>query len=247
MPFTLSHSAAVVPFLRSRNFSATGLIVGSMAPDFEYFIRMNVLGIYGHTFWGIFYFDLPMSLIIALLFHSVVKKNLIDNLPYFLQSRFHETRELDFTSYLKDHKMIFVWSVVLGTVTHIVWDGFTHGQQFAVKALPMVYEGRTVGFGGVRYPLWYALQHVSTVVGGVILAIYVIWIMKPGAGTLYKPVIWYWLLFFIITAAITYARMQARLDNLWYVVLIITICSAVCISITILGLVPFRKQVKGER
>jgi hypothetical protein len=246
MPFTLSHSAAIVPFIRSRNFSATGLIAGSMAPDFEYFIRMNVQGIYGHTFWGIFYFDLPVSLIIALLFHSVVKKNVIDNLPYFLQSRFHEARELHFTSYLKDHKMIFVWSAVLGTVTHIVWDGFTHGQQFAVKALPIVYEGRTIGFGGVRYPLWYALQHASTIVGGVILVIYV-WMMKPAAGVLYKPVIWYWFAVAAITAAITYIRMQLPLENLWYVILIITICSAFCISITILGLVPFRKQVKDER
>ena len=36
-----------------------------MVPDFEYFIRMNVKGIYGHTFWGLFYFDIPVALLIA--------------------------------------------------------------------------------------------------------------------------------------------------------------------------------------
>ncbi|HEX8061372.1 MAG TPA: DUF4184 family protein [Cyclobacteriaceae bacterium] len=241
MPFTLSHTAAVAPFLKSRYFSATGLIVGAMAPDFEYFIRMNVKGIYGHTLWGIFYFDLPVALIIAILFHTVAKKNLIDNLPGFLQMRSRETRELDFISYLKDHKMIFAWSVVLGAATHILWDGFTHERQFGVRAFPVIYEGRTVRVGDVNYPLWYALQHISTYTGGLILIIYVLR-MKAIPGTIYKQVTWYWLALIALIALITYVRMQFKFGNLWYVVLAITACSAVCISITILGLVPFRKQ-----
>lgn len=241
MPFTLSHSAAVVPLLRSRNFSATGLIIGSMAPDFEYFFRMNVKGIYGHTLPGIFYFDLPVAFLLAFLFHGIAKKNLIDSLPYFLQSRFREARDCDFFSYLKDHKMIFIWSAILGTVTHIIWDGFTHHKQFGVQALPMIYEGRTVGFMGVDYPLWYVLQHVSTYVGGAILIVYVLR-MKPVAGILYKPVIGYWILLILMVATITCVRMQFNYGNLWYVVLAITLCSAFCISITILGLIPFKKR-----
>lgn len=216
-----------------------------MAPDFEYFIRMNILGIYGHTFWGLFYFDLPVSLIIALLFHLAAKKNLIDNLPYFLQSRFHEVREFDFIRYLKDHKTIFVASAILGSITHVVWDGFTHGGQFGVKALPMVYEGRTIDFDGAHYPLWYALQVISTFVGGLIIVAYV-FLMKPGAGVVYKPTAWYWLALTVMIAAITYVRMRVGFENLWYVIFVITICSAFCISITILGLVPFRKQKRNR-
>ena len=217
-----------------------------MAPDFEYFFRMNVLGIYGHTFWGLFYFDLPLSLLIALLFHLIAKKNLIDNLPYFVQSRFHETREMDFVRYLKDHKVIFIMSAILGSATHVIWDGFTHGAQFGVKALPMIYEGRTVDFDGVHYPLWYALQAISTCVGGVIIVIY-FFFMKTPENMLYKPVASYWLLLVLMVAVITYARMQFGFGNLWYVILIVTICSAFCISITILGLVPFRKQLRNEQ
>ncbi len=216
-----------------------------MAPDFEYFFRMNIQGIHGHTFWGIFYFDLPTALLIAILFHQVAKKNLIDNLPVFIQLRFREIRELDFVSYLKDHKMIFAWSVVLGTITHIVWDGFTHQHQFGVEAFPEIYEGRTIPFQGVHYPLWYALQHISTVVGGVILIFYV-WRMKPEPGVLYKPAALYWIILTIMVALISYFRMQFHHENLWYVVLVITICSAFCIAITILGLIPFRKRLTGS-
>jgi len=157
-----------------------------MVPDFEYFIRMNVKGIYGHTFWGLFYFDLPVALLIAVVFHTIAKKNLIDNLPAFVQSRLKETRELDFIAYLKGHKMIFLWSVILGAVTHILWDGFTHERQFGVKAFPMIYEGTTVHVGHVDYPLWYALQHISTYVGAMVLLIY-LWRMKADPGAVYKP------------------------------------------------------------
>lgn len=238
MPFTLSHSAAVLPILRSKYFSATGLIIGSMAPDFEYFFRMNVQGIYGHTWLGILYFDLPVAFLLAFLFHGVAKKNFIDQLPVFLQSRFREVRNFDFFTYLKDHKWIFVSSVIVGTATHIVWDGFTHEHQYFVRSLPEVYEGRYVPFRGAKYPLWYALQQISTVVGGVFLIGYV-FRMKPAEGVFNKPGFLYWILLIILIALIVVVRMQFASSNLKYVVVVITAVSAFCISITILGLIPF--------
>lgn len=241
MPFTLSHSAAILPFLRSKYFSATGLIIGAMAPDFEYFFRMNVQGVYGHTWFGILYFDLPVAFFLAFLFHGVAKKNLIDQLPAFLQARFQEVRNLDFPAYLRGHKMVFGMSVVLGTVTHILWDGFTHERQFFVKALPGVYEGRVVTFMGVRYPLWYALQHVSTLVGGGLIVWYVMRI-KPAEGVFNKPQIVYWILLTVIVIIVVYIRMQFAFANLRYVVAIITAVSAICIGITILGVIPFKKR-----
>ena len=68
MPFTFAHPAIVLPLLKkkySRYFSATGLIVGSMAPDFEAFIGFRKEKIYSHNWLGVFWFDLPLALIIA--------------------------------------------------------------------------------------------------------------------------------------------------------------------------------------
>jgi hypothetical protein len=241
MPFTLCHSAAVLPILRSKYFSATGLILGTMAPDFEYFFRMNVQGIYGHTWLGILYFDIPAALLLAFLFHGVVKRNLIDQLPVFLQARFQQVRNLDFPAYFKEHKLMFIISVAIGAVTHIIWDGFTHERQYFVEALPEIYEGRIVPFMGAKYPLWYALQLISTAVGGLILVVYVL-LLKPAEGAFNKPRIIYWVLLAVLVAVIVYIRMQYSLDNLRYVVGIITACSAFCIGITILGLVPFKRR-----
>ena len=54
MPFTFSHPAIVLPlkYLPKKWFSFTGLIIGSMTPDFEYFLRMKVKSDYSHTLNG---------------------------------------------------------------------------------------------------------------------------------------------------------------------------------------------------
>ena len=246
MPFTLSHSAAVLPLLRSRRLSATGLIIGTMSPDFEYFLRMNVQGIYGHTVPGIFYFDIPVALIAAFVFHGIIKKNLVDQLPLFLQKRFQEVRNFNFFEYIRDHKTVFVLSVIIGAVTHIIWDAFTHGQQYFVLALPAIYEGRTVPFMGVNYPLWYALQYMSTIVGGLFVAGYVL-LMKPAAGIFNRPRIIYWVLLFLMISVILVTRMQFyNSPDEKYVVIVITIISSFCIGITILGFVPFKRRETGS-
>lgn len=43
MPFTFAHPAAVLPFSKKQvNYiSVTALILGSMAPDFEYFYTLD--------------------------------------------------------------------------------------------------------------------------------------------------------------------------------------------------------------
>lgn len=81
MPFTFAHPAIILPlpFLNKRWFSLTGLIIGSMIPDFEYFIRMRIQSIYSHTLAGIFWFDLPLALLISFIFHNKVKNLLFQN------------------------------------------------------------------------------------------------------------------------------------------------------------------------
>ena len=84
MPFTPAHPAIVLPFLKLRYFSATGLVVGCMTPDFEYFFKMSVDAIHSHSTAGLFYFDLPVTLILSVVFHQFVKSNFIQNLPLYI-------------------------------------------------------------------------------------------------------------------------------------------------------------------
>ncbi|AIK36171.1 hypothetical protein BG07_3819 [Bacillus pseudomycoides] len=51
MPFTFAHPAAVIPFCKKQRYvSVTALVLGSMVPDFEYFLHFRPYGVIGHTF-----------------------------------------------------------------------------------------------------------------------------------------------------------------------------------------------------
>ncbi|KFN01337.1 hypothetical protein DJ93_1011 [Bacillus clarus] len=62
MPFTFAHPAAVIPFCKKQSpyISVTALVLGSMAPDFEYFLHFRPYGSIGYTRLGFFYFNLPL-------------------------------------------------------------------------------------------------------------------------------------------------------------------------------------------
>src|ERR1700744_5706609 len=94
MPFTFSHPAIVIPFkwLPKKWFSMTGLVVGSMIPDFESFITLEPDKTYSHSLPGVFWFDLPLALLVCFLFHDIVKRPLLGHLPLFLKRKFFRYR-----------------------------------------------------------------------------------------------------------------------------------------------------------
>ena len=75
MPFTFSHPAIVLPLLNRNKsrilFSSTGLVIGSIIPDFESFIRFDQHKQYSHTWLGIFWFDLPLAILFSFIFSSI--------------------------------------------------------------------------------------------------------------------------------------------------------------------------------
>jgi len=103
MPFTFSHPAIILPltFLPRQWFSLTGLVIGSLAPDFEYFIRMRIQSDYSHTISGLFWFDLPLGIILAFIFHNIVRDSFFDNLPTILKSRLAKFKSFEWNEYFK--------------------------------------------------------------------------------------------------------------------------------------------------
>jgi hypothetical protein len=241
MPFTPAHSAIVLPLLKSRYFSATALIAGSVAPDFEYFIRMAPKDIHSHTIAGLFYFDLPVVVLISLLFHQVVKNNLIENLPGFLQQRFEDTRVFNFIHYIKNNPFVFLSSALIGSISHLFWDGFTHGNGYFATHLPF-YRGTIVPFDGARYPFFYALQHVSTYVGLFIVILFII-LKTPKQITIKKPSIFYWILMILITVIVLIVRFSIKNDwNLTNAV--VSTISGSLIALVLCGFVNFKQHGK---
>ena len=71
MPFTLAHPAAVF-FFKNKKFNLTALILGSMAPDFIYFLNFRPYGNLGHKILGFFILNLPLCILLAYIFHNFI-------------------------------------------------------------------------------------------------------------------------------------------------------------------------------
>ncbi|MEJ2003760.1 MAG: DUF4184 family protein [Cyclobacteriaceae bacterium] len=190
MPFTLSHTIAVLPAVQRKWFSATGLIIGSMVPDFEYFFRLKVLGLYGHKVAGMFWFDLPLAILLAYAFHYLVKPVLLPNLPMTLQRKWRISEGFDWHSYVMRNLPVILFSIIIGTSTHLLWDAFTHNNTVIVQSIPALRQQVDLGFE--EYPAWHLLQQFSSGIGLIVLILYII--RMPDEGKTEKPRLIFWIL-----------------------------------------------------
>lgn len=239
MPFTPAHPAIILPFLKINKHyvTATGLIVGSVTPDFEYFINMSVKAQHSHTIAGLFYFDIPVGIALAVLFHAVVKRNFINNLPPFFQRRLCPLRQLDFITYVRQHPWALIVCLGLGAASHLLWDSFTHRHGFFVKHISFYHA--VFPFQGVRYPMFYALQHISTYVGLLIVGVYFIFMKSHPETALMRPHLLYWMALLLISAGIVWLRFSighATYNTGNFVVSSIT---GVCCALVVTGLIRF--------
>jgi hypothetical protein len=169
VPFTLSHAAAALPFRRAR-LVTSALLIGTFAPDLEYFIRLQAGGGWGHTLTGAFALDLPLGLVTLWLFHRFVKVPLVYLLPNSVRARL--TDELvPFAFGPPLRFLLVVLSMLIGIATHFVWDGATHEQYWLVQHvdwLQRLYHLRKLGW----WRGYEMLQIVSSIAGLLILAVW---------------------------------------------------------------------------
>jgi hypothetical protein len=174
MPFTAAHVAAVMPLVSARErlrLDATCLVIGSMAPDFEYFIRGRQASSFSHTMVGLFLWGLPITLVLGMLYHRVFKWPTLLVLPRRIAERavgafargWPPPRSLGASVSL-------LVSALIGNVSHVGWDSFTHHDGWIVKHTPALAIAIPLPLGG-GMTVYRALQHGSTVVGLVILMV----------------------------------------------------------------------------
>ncbi|OKL39288.1 hypothetical protein A3841_01560 [Pontibacter flavimaris] len=160
--------------LRRRWLSATGLIMGSMAPDFEYFLRLKTQSEISHTLPGLFLFNLPVALLLCVLFHTLVRDQAMQYLPpYFRQRALAVAFPADWLHYQRRRWLVVSVSVVLGAFSHLFWDSFTHSGLYFVNQLPALSHTLTLPLLDQEIVLHRLVQHVSTAVGASFILWYV--------------------------------------------------------------------------
>lgn len=174
MPFTFAHPVAILPFMTNKKkyCNITALFVGSMAPDFEYFIHFIPYQLHGHTILGQLYYNLPLVIIVSYIYHMILKKPIIDNLPspYCTYYGYMAHKEWGITSVRSF--FVFVYSALLGMFTHLLWDSFTHRDGIFVTRWDVLNQHLQIM--NLEIPIYKILQHGSTFIGFMILFIYLL-------------------------------------------------------------------------
>ena len=171
MPFTLSHAAAALPFRRTR-LIMSALVVGCFAPDLAYFLPFGQHDRFGHTLPGIFELDLPLSLAVLWLFQRYARKPLTACLPQGARERLDRSpRALPVNPFSRFAMTVF--SILVGTATHIFWDAFTHPGNWVSDHLHFLNTTVSILLFGARP--WYAiLEYLSSALGIVIILLWYI-------------------------------------------------------------------------
>lgn len=199
MPFTFSHPAIILPFAKLEKgwVSITGLIIGSIVPDFEYFMRMDTKSSHGHALGGFFYFDFPLCILLCFVFHNLVRNSLIKNLPVGLQKRFIKFSFFEWNAFFLKNWNLVVLSIFIGIGSHFLLDSFTNREGFFANLIPFlkrqfIYNGRPLFFYQILYNLLSIL--------GLLIIAYAIWKMpvhrrfRPT-----EPSAFYWTIIGLIT------------------------------------------------
>lgn len=162
MPFTVSHVAAVLPVVgRSEGLPAAALVIGSMAPDYPWFLTRGRTSQLSHSPLGLVTVDLVVGLLAFGVWRLWVQRPARDLLPRPVGERLPQppglaARDLPWAAL----------AVILGALTHIIWDSFTHAGRWGVEVVPWLHTEH-LGLPGYTWA-----QFVSGLLGLAVLAVW---------------------------------------------------------------------------
>ncbi|MGW5371162.1 DUF4184 family protein [Streptomyces sp. NPDC004009] len=187
MPFTLSHAAAVLPAVR-RDGGGRGrlvpsvLVAGSFAPDLTYYAagvrpRAMEFGTVTHSLPGVAGVDVLIAWTLVGLW-LFVREPLVALLPRTRQAGPATLLRCGAPRARVRAGRVLWWyvSAVLGALTHVVWDAFTHHDRWGSRLVPWL--------GGVAagLPRYTWLQYGSSAVAAVVIAVFLAGALRRAPG-----------------------------------------------------------------
>ena len=158
MPLAPAHPAVVLP-LQGLGLPLSALVMGAVAPDAPVYLPVGVSYETTHSGWGVAV-DAVIGLVLLWLWFALLRDAVVDLTPY-LRRRVPAEARLERRAWL-----LAPLAAAVGAGTHVLWDSATHDWGFLVRELAFLREV----YGPI--PLYRWLQHISTVVGSVVVAAY---------------------------------------------------------------------------
>lgn len=164
MPFTISHTAVVLPFSRllARWHLLSATVIGAMVPDFRvFFLGMSRVETHGAV--ALVTFCLPVGLITYWVFERLIKTPVVQVLPEGPYARWHVyAKEGDIRS--PRQWLLAAVGILAGAVSHLVWDGFTHEGGRGVRMFPVL-DDSIIDIGRRHVPGIYLMQDLGSLLG----------------------------------------------------------------------------------
>lgn len=185
MPFTPTHILAIVPLAAVRRWRLpfSALAIGSMIPDLPLFVPLASNYGVTHSTLGLFTADLPLGLAGFLAFQLLFKGPLFALLPAAIQRRCVGLARPNIEA-TGGFGLRAVLAVVVGALTHIAWDSFTHRDRTGTHLVPGL-NATAFALGGSSVPYYKALQYGCTAVGLPLLAVLAVrWLRRQRPGSL---------------------------------------------------------------
>ncbi|MGN7947738.1 DUF4184 family protein [Microbacterium sp. 22215] len=175
MPFTPSHALVALPFIRTPLVPAA-IAIGAMTPDLPLFLRGVGLDYsFTHTFGNVVWTAL-VAFVLFLVWRVVLRPAVGELSPSWVARRVPADwsqsgveaagAAVGFGARRPWYPVLLAVSLILGVLSHILWDLFTHEGRWGVEILPALGEmwGPLTGYK------W--LQHGSSAIGLVVIAIW---------------------------------------------------------------------------
>lgn len=190
MPFAFpAHAAAAIPICRLTPtlFHSTALVVGTCAPDLVYVVSRSDLG--SHSLSGLFTVCLPLGILALLWAEGLVLPWLASVVPSMLG--------IDWPKVLRPVGLPRGWrqlggsvlALVLGAMSHLLWDGLTHAGWWPARA---IYGDVTLWIAGRPHHMTGLLWQASSLLGSLLVVVYLLGTfpaqVSPRGGQLFLAV-----------------------------------------------------------
>lgn len=169
MPFTPAHAAAVLPLVRRSWAIPSALVIGSMGPDLTFYLPVSAARGHSHSLGWAFTVTPAFALAGWALWRWLLAAPARDLAPTSVRARWRPARPARGLAHVARLWLAAYVSVVIGTLTHLFWDGFTHHNDWAAERIAALH----IEIGGVHLHGW--LQWASSIAGLALLGLYAAW------------------------------------------------------------------------
>lgn len=175
MPFTVSHAIVAVPFRRTP-LPVAAVAIGAMAPDAVLFVPWLPPYAYAHSWVGVATVDLAVALVVLAAWWWLVRPAWSRVLSALLPVRFASATTRPERVPLRRLPWVVLGALV-GSVTHVVWDAFSHPHGWVVLRVPAL-RAEYAGHPGSSI-----VQDASSVIGLLALVLLAVawWRRQAGA------------------------------------------------------------------